>query len=228
MSPDASTPTVHVFFDYVCPYAYIGKLRADEIERQYDVNVRFLPWEIYPNAVPTGETMDWDPPEAYTSWVESLAEEVGAELNGPEMAINANLALRGFLYAGDQGEEIQRAYHDAVFEAVWTQGRNIGDEDVLAEIVAGIDGLDPESFLAGIRHHSYQYRLDLIDQLAEEELGIQRVPTFVFGDQRIVGNDRFEPSLRSPLEAYLERRKHVGEDWASTLDHDTGLGHLDV
>lgn len=222
MSPETETPRVYVFYDYVCPYAYIGKHRADRLEREYDIQIEHLPWEIYPNTVPGGEEHDFEPPERYTAWIEDLAAEVDLEMDGPDVGVNSNLALRGALYAREQGAETFEAYNDAVLEAIWSQGQDIGDREVLAGIVEGV-GLDPDAFFEAIAHHSYQHRLDLIDKAAEEKLGVKRVPTFVFGDQRIVGNDRFEPSLKQPLEAFLERRKALGPDGTTTIEHDTGL-----
>lgn len=220
-----STPTVYVFYDYVCPYAYIGKHRADELERAYDVEIEYLPWEIHPSAHPEGQVYDYDPPEANVEYLEALADEVDIELEGPETSVNSNLALRGALYAKDEGQDAFRAYNDAAFEAIWSRGENLGDRDVLASVVDEA-GLDPDAFFDAIEHHAYQYRLDRIDAYAEDEVGIQRVPTFVFGDQRIVGNDRFEPSLKQPLEAFLERRKTLGEEGTTTLEWDVGLDEI--
>ncbi len=217
MSPNA--PRIYVFYDYVCPYAYIGNLRADRLAREFDVEIEHLPWEIYPETAAGGEQSDFEPPESYTSWVEDLAAELGAGLTAPEQAINSNLALRGAEYAKDEG--VFEAYHEAAFEAVWSHGRNLSDRDVLGEVVETA-GLDVDAFFEDVTHHAYQARLDLIDDFATQ-LGVQRVPTFVFGDQRIVGNDRYEPSLKQPLEAFLERRKHIGEEWTTTLEFDTGL-----
>lgn len=217
--------TVYVFFDYVCPYAYIGKKRADVLEREYDVELRWMPWEIHPNAIPEGRKIDYDPPEANIEYLASLADEVDTELVGPDVSVNSNLALRGVLFAKDQGSETFEAYNEAAFEAIWSEGRNLGDEDVLAD-VAEEAGLDPERFFDEIDHHSYQWRLDLIDEVAQDDAGIQRVPTFVFGDQRIVGNDRFEPSLKRPLEAFLERRKTLGPKATTTVETDVGLSRL--
>ncbi len=218
-------PAVYVVFDYVCPYAYVGKHRADELAREYDVQITYLPWEIFPNAIPEGEEIDASYPDDYQRWVDELAQEVDVTLDGPDESINSNLALRGALYAADQGDQTFDAYHDAAFEAAWTQGRNLGHRTVL-EDVADQAGLDPDRFFEAIDHHAYQFRLDMIKDRVEDELGAQRVPTFVFGDQRIVGNDRFEPSLKRPLEAFLERRKELGEDWTSTLEADVGLARL--
>lgn len=217
------TPTIHVFFDYVCPYAYIGKHRADALEREYDVEIAWLPWEIYPNAIPEGRVIDYEPPEASRNYLQRLADEVNVELESPGVSINSNLALRGMLFAKDEG--VLDAYHEAAFEAIWSQGENLGDREVLADVAEEAD-LDPERFFEQIDHNSYQWRLDRIDEAAQNELGITRVPTFVFGDQRIVGNDPFEPSLKEPLEAFLERRKELGPQATTTIETDLSVTRL--
>jgi predicted DsbA family dithiol-disulfide isomerase len=220
--PGDEAPTLHVFFDYTCPYAYIGKHRADRLEREYDVEINYLPWEIHPSAFPEGRVIDYDPPEASTNYLERLADEVDVDLDGPNVMINSNLALRGALFARDEGAF--EAYHDRAFETVWSEGENLGDPDVLAG-VAEEAGLDPDRFLEQIDHHTYQWRLDQINDAALNDIGVTRVPTFVFGDQRIVGNDPFEPSLKQPLEAFLERRKDLGEA-TTTLETDLDIARL--
>lgn len=221
----SSSPTVYVVFDYVCPYAYIGKQRADILAREYDIEIKYLPWEIYPNAIPEGEEIGGDYPDAYRDWLDALADEVDGSLVGPDRSVNSNEALKGALYASDQGQEVFEAYHEGAFEAIWSRGENLGHRDVLSGVVDGA-GMDTEGFFEAIEHHAYQFRLNMIKRRVEDRLGIQRVPTFVFGDQRIVGNDRFEPSLKKPLEGFLERRKALGADGSSTLENDVGLAGL--
>lgn len=227
MSPDAPSagevrPTVWVFYDYICPYAFVGHLRAQRLAEEFDVAWRWLPWEIYPTTVPAGEPYEGDAyPDELPDWVDDLAGEFDAELKSPDMGINSNLALRGAEYAKDQGPDRFEAYHRAAFDAVWRDGLNIGEEKVLRDLAQKAD-LDPDRFMEGIRHQAYQERLDEVDRFATR-LGIQRVPTFVFGDQRIVGNDPFEASLRAPLEAFLERWKAFGPEWTTTVAEDTGL-----
>lgn len=214
---------MYVVFDYVCPYAYIGKQRADALAREYDIEIQYLPWEIYPNAIPAGEAIGGDYPDKYRDWLNELADEVDVSLSGPDRSVNSNQALKGALYASDQG--VFDAYHEAAFEALWSRGENLGHREVLSGVVDEA-GMDVEAFFEAIEHHAYQFRLDMIKRRVEDELGTQRVPTFVFGDQRIVGNDRFEASLKQPLEAFLERRKSLGADGTSTLENDVDLRGL--
>ncbi|MFA5862456.1 MAG: DsbA family protein [Candidatus Thermoplasmatota archaeon] len=213
---DATRPRVYVFYDYSCPYAYVGNLRAKRLAAELSLEVVHLPWEIHPTTAAAGEPRV--SPRA-TGWVDTLAAEVGGKLGFPDRHPNTNLALRGAEYAKDQGAFA--AYHKGCFEAFWSQASDISDERVLAD-VAKAAGMDPVAFLKGIRHQAYQARLDEIDRFATK-LGVQRVPTFVFGDQRIVGNDRFEPSLRQPLKAFLERWGEFGDDSTTTLEEDVGL-----
>lgn len=222
MATDPQRPRVHVFYDYVCPYAYLGWLRAQRLAAELDVEFVWLPWEIYPTTDPPGEPYE---PGSHSGdvpdWFGRLAAELDVELNGPDMGVNSNLALRGAELAKDRGPRTFQAYHEAAFEAIWKEGRNLGDEAVLRDVAKRAE-LDPDAFLDGIRHHAYQARLDAIDEAAGR-LGVQRVPTFVFGDQRIVGNDPFEGSLRAPLEAFLERWKVLGAEHATTLADDVDL-----
>lgn len=215
------TPTVAVFYDYVCPYAYVGLHRARRLARDHDLAFEWLPWEIHPDTAARGEELDRE--KDGSSWVDTLADELGLELEGPGRAMNSNLALRAAEVAKDQGADAFERYHDAIFEAVWARGEDLSTGEAVAR-VAGQAGLDGEQLLEDALHQAYQTRLDLVDEHAVT-LGIQRVPTFVFGDQRIVGNDRFEPSLARPVEAFLERRKHIGDE-ATTLEADTGLAVL--
>jgi predicted DsbA family dithiol-disulfide isomerase len=219
---DDERPTLHVFYDYTCPYAYVGKVRAERLARELNLQVAWLPWEIHPTRAAMGEPRhDGKEGTPVRGWIAELAAEVGARLVTPPRLANSNLALRGAEVAKDHGEETFQRYHSLVFDALWLRGQDVSDPAVLAAI-AQEAGMDARAFGEAIRHHATQARLDEVDRKATL-LGVQRVPTFVFGDQRIVGNDRFEASLRAPVIAFLERRKAVGMEKATTLREDAGL-----
>lgn len=214
-------PTVYIFYDYVCPYVYLGWHRLSDLADEHDLELRWLPWEIYPTTEPQGEEVHGGSPEASADWLDRLADEIGVELNGPEIGVNSNLALRGAEYAKDQGGDVFEAFHELVFEAVWQDGRNIGDPMVVTDLAVEA-GMDRQTFSGTLPHNAYQARLDAVDRAARR-LGIQRVPTVVFGDQRIVANDPYGRSLDAPLEAFLERWEALGPELATTLAHDTDL-----
>lgn len=226
MTPEEiEQPRIYAFFDYTCPYAYIGWGRARRLTDELGVEVKWVPWELWDTTAPPGEPFAYDPPAShpYRAWPDRLAAEVGLRLSRPKLAMNTGLALRGAEYAKDQGPEAFERYHQLVFEAVWQQGLNIGHEKVLAGL-AGEAKLDPEDFRKAIWHPAYTARLVEARQKADA-LGVQRVPTFVFGDQRVVGNDAFEPSLRAPVAAWLERVQAFSGE-GSSLEDDLDIEGL--
>jgi 2-hydroxychromene-2-carboxylate isomerase len=216
MSDEEPRPTLHVFYDYTCPYAYVGWHRARRLAEEHDVRVVWLPWEIHPERAPAGEPRhDGKGGQPVGSWVGELAAEVGAAPRNPPLHANSHWALRGALAAENAGA-FER-YHEAAFRALWEEGTDLSPRAAVEELLrkCGVEDADLE-------HPSYAYRLAQIDAAATRA-GVQRVPTFVFGDQRVVGNDRFEPSLRAPLAAFLERWRRLGDDKTTTLAEDVAL-----
>lgn len=220
-------PRVYVFFDYNCPWSYVGKLRVDRLRDRFDLEVVWCGWELHPTIAPEGrptpgvQGVRTDPVEGPMG---ALADELGETFYWPPVGSNTRLALRGLEHAEDQGTEAAEAYHEAVFEAVWQDGENVGDLDVLAGI-ADEAGLDPGVFREAVDHPAYGARLQAVDEKAEA-LGLVRRPTFVFGDQRIAGTDAFEPSLVKPLEAFIDRWERHGPGHTTTLEEDKGLDIL--
>lgn len=219
---EAERPTLHVFFDYTCPYAYVGFHRAQRLAEAHDVQVVWLPWEIHPERAPRGEPRhDGKGGQPVGGWAGEMAAELGLKPTNPPLHVNSHLALCGALAAQDAGPDAFARYHAAAFAALWEKGEDLGDPRVVARLLRECGAGEPD-----LAHGSYAYRLALIDAAATR-LGVQRVPTFVFGDQRVVGNDRFEPSLLRPFEAFLERWTRLGPDHASTLREDAGLEALE-
>lgn len=220
-------PRVYVFFDYNCPWSYVGKLRVDRLRERFELEIVWCGWELFPTIAPEGrptpgvEGVRTDPVEGPMG---ALADELGETFYWPPVGSNTRLALRGLQHAEAQAPGAARAYHGAVFEAVWQAGENVGDLDVLAGL-ADEAGLDPGVFREAVDRPAYDEPLQLVDEKAEA-LGLVRRPTFVFGDQRIVGTAAFEPSLVKPLEAFIARWERHGPEQTTTLEEDKGLSAL--
>lgn len=224
---EVAPPRVYVFFDYNCPWSYVGKLRVQRLRDRFALEIVWCGWELHPAIAPEGRStpgvqgVRTDPVEGPMG---ALADELGETFYWPPVGSNTRLALRGLEHAGDQDPEAAEAYHEAVFEAIWQDGENVGDLDVLAGIADDV-GLDPGAFREAVDHPAYDERLQLVDENAEA-LGLVRRPTFVFGDHRIAGTDAFEPSLVKPLGAFIDRWERYGADAVTTLEEDKGLGAL--
>ncbi len=109
---------------------------------------------------------------------------------------NSRLALIAAEFAREQGR--LQPVHEAIFSAYFSQGLDIGDLDVLADIIRKV-GLDTEAFNNAVRGSTYASRL-LAAQQEAARAGVTGVPTFVIASERkIVGAqpiDVFRKALR--------------------------------
>jgi 2-hydroxychromene-2-carboxylate isomerase len=94
-----------------------------------------------------------------TSDVRHWAEAIGAEISPDARALHktdTSLALRCALVAKDQGKF--REFHYPAYRARWARARDLAQESVLEELIAGA-GLDPDTVLARARTPALEKRL---------------------------------------------------------------------
>ncbi len=80
--------------------------------------------------------------------------------------------------------------HDALFKAYFVTNRNIGDPDVLLDIVKSL-GLDVESARKALEERSFSDAVDE-DWGRARQYGITGVPTYVAGGYGVVGAQPYE------------------------------------
>ena len=108
--------------------------------------------------------------------------------------VNSVKAMRGAFVALDEGRLLP--YATAAFEAYWGSDRDIGREEVLADIAAKA-GLDRQRFFAGIETASCKARLraNTDELIARGGFGS---PSMFVREQMFFGNDRL-PLVRAAL-----------------------------
>lgn len=118
-------------------------------------------------------------------WIEHRA--VPFTMN-PHFPINTLRIMRTCLAARRAG--VFDRFHPAVFRAFWAEGRNLGDEEVLAGVLEGA-GLDARSLLAAAGE---QVVKDELREVTEEAVrrGVFGAPTFFVGDEMFFGQDRLD------------------------------------
>jgi predicted DsbA family dithiol-disulfide isomerase len=184
MTADARVATsveVTVVSDYVCPWCFIGLTRIEQLERDYDVQVEWAPYELRPDTPPGGiafERLKGRPPytDDYLLNLTVLADQAGIAMAERKVVPNSLPALKAAEWARETGAFLQ--LHRAMFRAYFEEGRDIGDLEVLREIAAGL-GLDAADMLDSIVSGRFDARL-------EEKLEWSRVagqggvPRFIF------------------------------------------------
>lgn len=188
---------VEVWSDVVCPWCYIGKRRfaaatailADDPSFGTEIDVVYRPFQLDPSAAPGTTTpvseayaRKFGGPEraaAIIANVTELARVEGLDFN-LERAQRANTrdAHRLLWFAETAGPPgIQESLKEALLAAYFTDGRNVGDPDVLVEAAttAGLDPAASRQFLAGDGGH-----VEVAAALAfAAEHDITAVPTYV-------------------------------------------------
>ena len=213
---------IEIFSDVICPWCFIGKRRFETAisrlkDRGVDVQVdySFRPFQLDPTAPTDSPTPAKDAyakkfggPERATEildHVTSVAAQDNITFN-MDIAVRANtfLAHRLLSYALKQhGAAVQIPLKERIMDAYFTDGKNIGDIDVLADCAesAGIDRLEAHTFLSGD-----EFVDEVRSEIAEAaEYGVTAVPTFVINGQWSVPGAQDVEMFERIIERILEK-----------------------
>ncbi|HEY6898425.1 MAG TPA: DsbA family oxidoreductase [Rhodocyclaceae bacterium] len=166
-----------IWSDYVCPFCYLEKPVIDRLKESFSgqIDVRWHAYELRPDPLPT-----LDPAGDYlrSTWqraVHPMASERGMALSLPPLQPRSRKALEAERFARDFGRG--DAMHNALFEAYFQYGRNIGDVAVLADIGRSV-GLDGDSLAAALAQGCYADNIEH-ERREAERMGITAVPAIV-------------------------------------------------
>ncbi len=186
--------TVDVISDVICPWCYIGKRRLEKavaaLAGRHEVRVRWHPFELN-SQMPKGG-MDrrayrmakfgsWERSQALDAQVAAAGAREGLPFAFDKMRRTPNTldAHRLIRLAGREG--VQDAAVEALFKAYFTEGRDIGDQKTLLDVVAEA-GLDRGGAEAELNADE-----GLVAIRAEEEqahrLRVQGVPFFIINGE---------------------------------------------
>ena len=196
--PQTDGEPLTVYSDYVCPFCYIGKesLNRYRDETEKEIEVDWHPFDLRAQKRKQNgkidHTVEDGKDEAYYEEarknVEKLKEKYGIEMLGidelPEDVDSLNAQVASF-YVKQEHPENWEAFDEAVFEALWVEGRDIGDEEVLVEIVESV-GLNGDEIREAVKDD--ELRDDLRRRFLDaQEDGVLGVPTFVYGEHACRG-----------------------------------------
>lgn len=181
------------YFDYACPWAYLGSSRVESYFRDLGAEIDFRPVRLADLAEKTGRR-GLPPGDRKRAWyvsdLRAWAELAGAELSlaAGERRPDTRLLLQAALVAGDRGAF--RDFHYAAYRARWAEARPVDEPEVVRELLAGA-GLEADAALEEARSEALAERLDAETRQAVER-GVFGVPTLFVGERMFWGNDRFE------------------------------------
>jgi predicted DsbA family dithiol-disulfide isomerase len=224
---------VEIWSDVVCPFCYIGKRRFEKalegFEAKDKVEIEWKSFQLDPDLeyVPGQSVHEYLGKRKGASATEgkrmndamtAMAKEVGLEYNFDKAIINNTFNAHRLLhYAKEKG--LQTEMKERLFRAYYTEGKNIGDIDTLAQLGEEI-GLQAEAIKTVLQ--SDKYVQDVVkDQYKAQQLGIHGVPFYVF-------NNKYGVSGAQPSEIFAQVLEKVWEEEKPALLTEQGEGFCTV
>ena len=173
---------VTIFSDYICPFCYVGKGVVKKLQKEFAgelaINDEWLPYEIHPETPADGVRLDDYFPGMNTGLffteINQRAKRYGLFFGPQEVLSNSRLALMGGEFAKEHDR--YHEYHDAVFKAYFTDCKNIGEMDVLLEVIRDC-GLEEDTFKEAVEQGVYLEKLKETTQRARDNF-VKAAPTF--------------------------------------------------
>jgi len=190
MSDTQARERITVYSDYVCPFCYLGRQSLDryQAERAEPLAIDWQPFDLRAGKRDADggidPTVDDGKDEDYYAQarenVRRLSEEYDVDL-AQEIATDVDSRPAQVVsYRLKQTEDYETwlAFDRAVFEALWADGRDIGETDVLVDC-AETAGCDPSTVRAALDDDDLFAQVD--EQFAAaQRRGITGVPTFAY------------------------------------------------
>ncbi len=203
---------VEIWSDVVCPFCYMGKRKfevaLDQFAHNDEVEIEWKSFQLDPNTVSQpgkdvydylaeryGRDREWS--VATHRNVTERAAEVGLEYNFDKAVIAPTFeAHRAAHFAKSKGQG--NDFESLLFKAYFTDGKNIADHAVLADLAASI-GLDRQEMLQALSGNAFEadVRQDIVEA---QQLRIQGVPFFVFNRKYAVSGAQDPQAFRETLE----------------------------
>jgi len=192
VSENDTSQRIRIYSDYVCPFCYLGRAALDQYQetRAEPLEIEWHPFDLRSHKRRPDGTIDTAVEDGKDEeYFEQAKENVRKlqERYDVEMELDLSRDIDSFdaqvvsYYVHehyDYGTWL--AFDESVFEALWTEGRDIGDESVIVELAEAV-GIDAEEVRSALADETLDE--ELREQFAQaQEQGISGVPTFVYGE----------------------------------------------
>jgi predicted DsbA family dithiol-disulfide isomerase len=179
-------------------------VRIERLRREHGVRIKWVHFPLHPDTPQEGRSLaDLFAGRGYDlaqmqAQMKARMQAEGLPYGDRTMTYNSRLAQELGAWADTQpgGEAI----HDALFRAYFVDARDIGDADTLVEIAASV-GLPVDQAREVIEKRTHRAAVDA-DWEKSRRYGVTGVPTFVAGNQGVVGAQPYEV-----LEELVERAR---------------------
>lgn len=192
-----SKEIVKFYYDFKSPYSYLALDSALQLEKDYPVRVRFVPWAFRPEESFGGNLqernkLNWNKVRYLYLDCRRFANERGMIIRGPERLFNSRLSLIGGLYADKK--QFFPAFAQRTFAQFFNRQLNLESQQEITQLLFETSPKDVafEKFAADFQSYlGQQGEQEYVNAEKEAEQDrIFGVPTFVVGGEPFWGNDR--------------------------------------
>lgn len=204
--------TLRLYTDFVCPFCFIAEeSTVPRLLAEYDVTLDWRGFELHPGTPRGGLPLTALFPGAHLPSLHERTRRFGAQFgvtgfDPPDRLVNSRRALAIAELARDRN--VLEPFRNAAFDAHWRHHKNLESDTDLRELAQNV-GLDPEAALAAADDPGYLARVDEKQADARAQ-GVNGVPTFFFGTERVVGCQPFEALAKAAERAGARRRSGNG------------------
>ncbi|HEY9178721.1 MAG TPA: DsbA family oxidoreductase [Flavipsychrobacter sp.] len=210
---------VDIWSDVMCPFCYIGKRHFEQALQQLtygdSIEVVWHSFQLDPDtktqpdkdvysylAERKGQTLEWS--KQAHKHVSDMAARAGLQYNFDKAVVaNSFDAHRVVQLAKTYGKG--DAMEEQLFKGYFTEGKNIADHDVLADMAAGI-GIEKQAVSDVLNSDAYSAEVKADIETAAR-IGINGVPFFVI-------NNRYGVSGAQPAATFVEALNKAWEEYA--------------
>jgi predicted DsbA family dithiol-disulfide isomerase len=173
-----------VWSDYICPWAYLGRDRT-ELLRSLGVTVTSMPYELHPEIPPDGRTVrpDGRLSRVYADIARQCAD-VELPFRPPQHVPNSRRALSTAAVVRAHEPSCFDALDDALFAAHFVGALDIGDRDVINQLVADA-GASAED-VGALVDQGEGAEIVATSMRTAHDHGVAATPAWLFGDELVI------------------------------------------
>lgn len=187
--------TIDFIFDFASPNAYMTHKALASVAQRTGASVNYIPcllggiFKATGNQAPFVTYADVKGKQEYNRLESQRFIEkhklTDFKMN-PHFPMNTVTIMRGLIVAEGAGQK--EAYIEAVIKAMWEDGENMGDAEVVADVLtrAGFDG---KAIVEQTQDPAIKGKL-IDNTAAAVERGVFGIPTFFVGDEMFFGKER--------------------------------------
>ena len=190
----SESATLEIFSDYVWPWCYFITGRIEQLQNEFDIDIKWTAFPLHPETPADGLTLQElfagrpvDIKQVLAN-LSRTAKDLGLPFGKRERTYNSRLAQELAKLAEKQG--CGEKFHMAAFRAYFVDGLNIGLQSTLVELGTSV-GLPAEPVLEALEKRTFEEAVDQ-DWTRSYQMGVKAVPTFMINGMSLVGAQPYE------------------------------------